>query len=149
MSIYSNFGNLHLTKKGGSHLSRNLKASNPGSTKPIFWKYERKCLHTVCLGPSLDYRKSQFSHAAAKECCGAGNLLICLPFYLISILCYADFHLILADAYLTFIESSFAVTVMFICSFVFICSSVLQMSMFLARATVGTSLYFLLRQSVS
>ena len=53
--------------KGGSHLCRNLEASNPGSTKPIFQKYERKCLNEVCLGPFLEDCKSQFCHAAAAN----------------------------------------------------------------------------------
>ena len=35
------------------------------------------CLNKDCLGPSLEDRKSQFCHAAAKKCCGSGNLLIC------------------------------------------------------------------------
>ena len=32
--------------------------------------------NNVCLGPSMEDRKSQFRHAAAKRCCGSGNLLI-------------------------------------------------------------------------
>ena len=32
----------------------------------------------VHLGPFLEGPKSQFCHAAAKKCCGSGNLLICI-----------------------------------------------------------------------
>ena len=38
--------------KGGSRLCRNLEALNPGSTKPIFWKFVRNCLYNVYLGSS-------------------------------------------------------------------------------------------------
>ena len=34
-------------------------------------------LDKECLGPSLEDRKSQFCHSAAKQCCGSGNHLIC------------------------------------------------------------------------
>ena len=61
---------------GLQHLCRNLYPSNFGSTKPIFWKYEWKCLNKVCLRHFLEDSKSQFCHAAAKKCCGSGNLLI-------------------------------------------------------------------------
>ena len=54
-----------------------MDPSNPGATKPMFWKYVRNCLNKDCLGPSLKVRKSQFCHAAAKKCCGSGNDLIC------------------------------------------------------------------------
>ena len=36
-------------------------------------------MYNVCLGPSLEDRKSQFCHAAAKKCCDSGNLLIWYP----------------------------------------------------------------------
>ena len=54
----------------------NLNLANPGSTKPIFCKYERKCLNVVCLGPFLKDRKFQFCPAAANKFCGSGNHLI-------------------------------------------------------------------------
>ena len=38
-------------------------------------------MNRVCLGPSLDYRKSQFCHAAAKRCCGSGYILICYIYH--------------------------------------------------------------------
>ena len=58
---------------GLQHFCRNLDS---GSTKPIFQKHVRNFLSKVCLGPSLEDRKYQFCHAAAKKCCGSGNLLI-------------------------------------------------------------------------
>ena len=58
------------------HLQRNLNPLNPGSTKYIFWKFERNCLSKLCLGPSLEESKSQFCHAPAKKCFVSGNCLI-------------------------------------------------------------------------
>ena len=53
--------------KGDSHSCRNLEASNPGATKPIFWTYLKICFYNICLGHSLEDRKSKFCHAAVKK----------------------------------------------------------------------------------
>ena len=50
-----------------SNLCRSLETLHPSSTKPIFWKYERKCFQEACKGPSLEDRKSQICHAAANK----------------------------------------------------------------------------------
>ena len=65
---------------GLQHFCRNLDS---GSTKPIFQKHVRHFLSKVCLGPSLEDRKYQFCHAAAKKCCGSGNLLIYVHLFLL------------------------------------------------------------------
>ena len=57
-----------------SHLCRNLEASNPVARKPIF---SNICMYNIFLGHSLEDRKSEFFHAAAKKFRGSGNLLIC------------------------------------------------------------------------
>ena len=53
--------------QGGSHLCRNLEASIPGATQPIFWKYVRNCSNKVCIKPSFEDHKSQLCHALAQK----------------------------------------------------------------------------------
>ena len=60
----------------------------------------------VCLGPFLEDCKFQFCHAAAKKCCGSGNLLICpgdICSYKHNLSCYwPDFHQTLGTPFLFF-----------------------------------------------
>ena len=66
---------LNLVEVGHIYL-KNLEASKPGSTNLYFETMRESCLDKVFLGPSLKDRKSLFFHAAAKKCCGSGNLII-------------------------------------------------------------------------
>ena len=65
-----------IAHKEGSHLCRNLEASNPSATIPLFSKDEKICSNKVCIRPSSEDPKYQSCHAAEKKCCGSGNLLI-------------------------------------------------------------------------
>ena len=84
LSYFQNIGLVELFMidfYGLQHLCRNLEASNFGSTKPTFWKYERKCLNKVCLGLSLQFEDivsdSEISSQKLKHSSRQWNIVTC------------------------------------------------------------------------